>query len=185
MAITRYLARKQRASRSADSSRAGRRPAVNRSATRFELSRHVEIAGTWLQAGRELVTDQLRTGSPSPKRGEAPQFSDHICCGQMAGWIKMSLAREVGLSPSDIVLDGYPAPHPPKRDRAPNFRPMFMWPNGWMMPLGTEVGLGPVTLCYMATQLLPPAKRCTARSFWPMSVVAKWLDGSRCHLVGR
>jgi len=25
----------------------------------------------------------------------------------------------------------------------------------------------------------------TAPNFWPMSVVAKWLDGSRCYLVGR
>jgi len=58
----------------------------------------------------------------------------------MAGWIKMSLGREVGLIPSDIVLDGDPAPFP-KRGEAPSFR--------------------------------------------PMSIVAKWLDGSRCHLVGR
>ena len=26
--------------------------------------------------------------SPSPKRHSPPQFSVHICCGQMAGWIK-------------------------------------------------------------------------------------------------
>jgi len=30
----------------------------------------------------------------------------------MAGWIKMPLDREVGLSPTDIVLDGDPAPLP-------------------------------------------------------------------------
>jgi len=42
---------------------------------------------------------------PSPKRGRSPQFSAHICCGQMAGWIKMPLGRKVSLSPSDIVLD--------------------------------------------------------------------------------
>ena len=37
----------------------------------------------------------------------------------MAGWIKMSLGREVGLDPSHIVLDGDPAP--PKRGTAPQF----------------------------------------------------------------
>jgi len=44
---------------------------------------------------------------------------------------------EVGLGPGHTVLDGDPAPSPPKRDTAPNFR--------------------------------------------PMSVVAKRLDGSKCH----
>ena len=77
---------------------------------------------------------------PSPKRGRSLQFSAHIFYGQMAAWIKMPLGREVGLSPSDIVLDGDPAPLS-ERGRSPNFR--------------------------------------------PVSIVAKRLDGSRCHLVGR
>jgi len=34
----------------------------------------------------------------------------------------MPLGRKVGLVPSDIVLDGDPAPPPQKGDRAPNFR---------------------------------------------------------------
>ena len=46
----------------------------------------------------------------SPQRGTAPQFSAHICCGQMAAWIKMSLGMELGLGPGDFVLDGDPAP---------------------------------------------------------------------------
>jgi len=42
----------------------------------------------------------------------------------MAGWIKKPLGREVGLGPSDIVLDWDSAP-PPKKDRAesPIFSP--------------------------------------------------------------
>jgi len=36
----------------------------------------------------------------------------------MAGWIKMSLGREVGLGPSDTVLDGDPAT-PPKKGAQP------------------------------------------------------------------
>jgi len=51
---------------------------------------------------------------PPPQRGTAPQFSSHICCDQMARWIKMSLDRKVGLDPSDIVLDRDPAPLPKK-----------------------------------------------------------------------
>jgi len=44
----------------------------------------------------------------------------------------MPLGRKVGLDPSDIVLDGHPAPPSTKGDTAPNFRSMFVWPNGWM-----------------------------------------------------
>ena len=35
-------------------------------------------------------------GDPPPPKGHNPQFSAHICYGQMAGWIKMSLRMEVG-----------------------------------------------------------------------------------------
>jgi len=41
----------------------------------------------------------------------------------MAAWIKMPLGREVGLSPSDTVLDGDPASPPQKGAESPNFRP--------------------------------------------------------------
>jgi len=74
---------------------------------------------------------------PLPQRG-TPQFSAHICCRQMARWIKMPLSRKVGFDSSNIVLDGDPAPLPRK---ALNFR--------------------------------------------PTSIVPKWLNGSRCHLVWR
>ena len=49
--------------------------------------------------------------TPGPKKGvKAPsQFSAHLCCGQMAGCIKMPLGMEVGLSSGDFVLDGDPA----------------------------------------------------------------------------
>ena len=38
--------------------------------------------------------------------------------------MKMPLGMEVGLSPSDFVLDGDPAPLPQKRAECPNFWPM-------------------------------------------------------------
>ena len=57
--------------------------------------------------------------APLPQWGTAPtKFSAHICCSQMAAWMKMPLGMEVGLSPGDCVLDGDPAPL--------NFRPMFI-----------------------------------------------------------
>jgi len=31
--------------------------------------------------------------APLPQKGTAPQFSTHVCCGQMAGWIRCHLVR--------------------------------------------------------------------------------------------
>jgi len=67
-----------------------------------------------------------------PQRGTAPQFSAHICCGQMAAWIKMLLGMELGLGPGDIVLDGDPTPPPPKGHSPPIFGPCLLRPNGCM-----------------------------------------------------
>ena len=81
----------------------------------------------------------MGTQLPQPKKRADPQFLAHVYCGQTAGWIKMALGTEVGLSPGHIVLDGDLAPHPKKGAEPPNFR--------------------------------------------LMSIVAKRLDESRCHLV--
>jgi len=83
--------------------------------------------------------------APPPKKGTATtQFSAHVYCGQMAGWIKMPLSTEVGLGPRDVVLDGGPAP--PSKGTAPQFLAHVYCGQmaGWMKtPLGTEVDLGP------------------------------------------
>ena len=50
------------------------------------------------------------------------------------------------------------------------------------MSLGTEVNLGPEDVVLDGVAAAPP-KRGTALILQPMSVVAKWLDGSKCHLV--
>ena len=84
----------------------------------------------------------VRWGPSSPSSKGGPQFSAHICCSHMAGWINMPLGMEVGLSPGDFVLDGDPAPPEKKGTTPPNY-------------------------------------------FWPKSIAAKRLDGSRCHLVLR
>jgi len=50
----------------------------------------------------------------SSQRGTAssPNFWPIVCCGQMAGWIKIPLGTEVDVSPRQIVLDGVPASLP-------------------------------------------------------------------------
>ena len=61
----------------------------------------------------------------------------------MAVWIKMPLGREVGLSPSDIVLDGDSAPLS-ERARSPQFSARLYCGQtaGWIkVPLGRQAGL--------------------------------------------
>jgi len=53
-----------------------------------------------------------------------------------------------------------------------------LWPDDWMGEDETWPH------CQMGTQL-PSPKGAQPPNFRPISVVAKWLDGSRCHLVGR
>jgi len=56
---------------------------------------------------------------------------------------------------------------------------------GWIkMKIGTEVGLGPGHIVLNGDSALPPVKGHSPQ-FSPMSVVAKRLDGLRCHLVRR
>jgi len=40
--------------------------------------------------------------APPPLKDHRPQFSTHICCGQMAGWIKMPVGVQIGLGPGDF-----------------------------------------------------------------------------------
>ena len=71
-----------------------------------------------------------------PKR-HSPPLSAHICCDQMAAWIKMSLGMELGLGPGDIVLDGDPATLPKMGADPQILGACLLWPNGWMDEVGT------------------------------------------------
>ena len=51
------------------------------------------------------------------------------------------------------------------------------------MKLGMQVRLGPGHIVY--GDQLPLIQRGAAPNFWPISVVAVWLDGLGCHLVLR
>jgi len=120
--------------------------------------------------------------SPPPKWDGAPKFSARICCSQMAGWIKMLLGREAGLSPSDIVRWGPSSPSP-KGGRCPKFSVHVYCGQtaGWIkMPLGTEVGLSPGHTVLTGTQLPPRKGHSTSPYFRPMSVVATVAHLSYC-----
>ena len=52
------------------------------------------------------------------------------------------------------------------------------------MKLHTQVDLIPGHIALDGNPA-PPPRKGTAPNFRPISVVAKWLDGSICHLVGR
>jgi len=96
----------------------------------------------------------------------------------------MPLGMEVGLDPDHIVLDG-PALSPPKTgaQQPPTFGACLLWPNRWMDQDTAWYGGRPrpghiVVDGTRERGTAPP-------TFQPMSVVAKRLDGSRCHLVQR
>jgi len=56
-----------------------------------------------------------------------------VYCGQMAGWIKMPLGTQVGLSPLDIVLGGTQLPHRKGHSSPPPlFGPCLLWQWSWM-----------------------------------------------------
>ena len=70
--------------------------------------------------GKEVGLSPGHTAHPLPQeRKRSPQFLAHVYCGQTAGWIKVVLGMEIGLSPGDFVLVGDPA-------RPLAFRPMFI-----------------------------------------------------------
>ena len=52
------------------------------------------------------------------------------------------------------------------------------------MPLGTKVGFGPEHIV-LDGEKAPPKRGTAAPNFRLMSIVAKRLDGSKCHLVRR
>ena len=114
---------------------------------------------------------------PLPKKGPKPPILAHVCCGQMARWIKMPLGTEVGLGPDHIVLDGDPA-LPLQRGTAPPppsiFGPCLLWAHGWMDQDGTWCGgrPSPKRHCVRWRPSSPQKRYSSPPSFRPMSIVA-------------
>jgi len=87
----------------------------------------------------------MGTQLPPQKKGVSPQFSAHVYCDQMSGWINVPLGTKVGLGPGDIVLDGDPAPSE-KGAQSPQFSAHIycdQMAGCIRLPLVTEVGLSP------------------------------------------
>ena len=97
----------------------------------------------------------------------------------------MPLGTGVNLGPGDVVLDGDPAPSP-KRGQSPlrKFLVHFycdLTAGCIKMPLRMEVGFS--SRDFVLDGDLPLPKKGSAPNYWPMSLVAKRLDGSRWHLA--
>jgi len=70
----------------------------------------------------------------------------------------------------------------------PIFDPYLLWPNGWMDQDATWYGgrPRPKQHCVRWGSSSPPQKMGQSHpNFQPMSIVAKRLEGSRCHLAWR
>ena len=127
--------------------------------------------------------------SPFPK-GRSPQFSAHICCGQMARLIKLLLGMEVGLSPGHIVLDGNPAPHPKRGHRASPFSAHVCCGQtvGMVQDASWYEGmLGPDNIVFDADHLhLPPKGQSPPPIFGPCLLWPNgWIDQGATWYEGR
>jgi len=99
----------------------------------------------------------------------------------------MSFGMEVGLGPGDFVLDGDPGPPPQKGGGAPKFSAHVYCGQmaGWMkLVLGMEVGLSPGgCVRWGPSPLASKGAETPSPNFRPISIVAKRLHASKCHLV--
>jgi len=138
---------------------------------------------TWYDCRPRPENIVLDADPAPPPRGTAPaQLSAHVCCSQMARWIKMPLGTKVGLSPGRIVLHGDPARPPQKGHNPPIFGPCLLCSNGWMDEDATWYRGRPRPKRH-CVRWGPSSQGQSPPIFGPMSIVAKRLHGSRCHLV--
>ena len=104
----------------------------------------------------------------------------------------MPLGMEVGLGPGDIVLDGDPAPPPPKKAQSPNFLPMSIAAkrldaSGYR--LVQKYASAQATLCEMVIGEPAPAPSPQKASQQPPLFVPcllwpnRWMDQDDMHLV--
>jgi len=136
-------------------------------------------------ASGDYVLDM--NAAPSPKRRRSPPPKKNVgpCSLGPNGWMDQDGTRH-DLSPVDFVLHGDPAPSQ-EGGRAPKFSAHVYCGQtaGWItMALGMEVGLSPGDFVLDGT-LVPSPNRGRLPNFWPIFIVAKRLDASRCQLVRR
>ena len=124
-----------------------------------------------------------------PKRGGAsyPIFSPFLLWAN--GWMHQDANWYAG-RPQTRRLCVRWSPSSPKRGRSPQFLAHVYCGQtaAWIkMPLGMEVGLGPGNTVLDGDPAPLPQKswQSPLPNLWPMSIVAKRLDGSRWHLAWR
>jgi len=141
----------------------------------------------------------MKTQTPPQQGGGAPpqkKNANHVYCGQTAGWMKMPLGTNVGLSPGDFELDGDPAPTPKGAVPHPIFGPRLLWRNGCMDQDATWYGGRPrPTRHCVRCGLAIPRKRhthptqflahvyCGQMAGWLKTSLGTEVDLGPCHIV--
>ena len=117
-----------------------------------------------------------------------PKFSANVYCGQTAGWMKLVLGVEVGLSPGHFVLDGDPAPSSKRGRRPPpQFSAHFycIQTAGCIkMPLGTDAGLSPGDFVLDGDPLPSPKRGAQFSAHVYCGQTAGWIKMALCMEVG-
>jgi len=145
--------------------------------------------GTEMGFGQNIVLDGYPT--PLPKKGggvPSPIFGP--CLLWPNGWMDQDgTSHGGGPWPRPDCARWGPSSPPQKKGQS---RPQFSDPfycgqtaRCIKMSLGMEVGLSPDDIVLDGDPAPPPLKGHSPPNFRPMSVVARLLDGLRCHLVWR
>jgi len=127
--------------------------------------------------------DFVLDGDPAspPLKGQSPQFSSNVRCGQRTWWTKMALGMEVGLGPGDLVFDGDPAAPGTKDTPTTTQFLAHVYGGqtaGWMKTaFGTEVDLGPGHIVLDGVPALRDTGTAAPRLFgpsllWPRSPIS-------------
>jgi len=104
------------------------------------------------------------------------------------GWTDQDETWHAGRPrPDHIVRWGPSSPLSQRGAEPPIFGPYLLWPNGSMDPAAIWYGgrTRPRRLCVRWGPTSRSPKRGLLANFWPMSIVAKRLDGSRWHFALR
>jgi len=136
--------------------------------------------------------DCVRWGprSPLPKGGgQSPQIFGP-CLLWSYGWMDEAGTWHGGRpQPRQLCVRWGPSTPPPERGRSPpQFSAHFycgQTAGCVKMPLDMDVGLSPGDFVLDGEAVPLPDKGAEPPNFWPMFIMAKRLDGSRCHLVRR
>ena len=125
-----------------------------------------------------------------PRRGQSPQIFGP-CLLWPNRWIYQDRSWHGGRPHSRRLYVRWGPSIPPQKgvEPPPQFSAHFYCGQtaGFIkMPLGVEVSLSPWDfVCNGEPAPSPKRGESPLPNFWPISVAAKWLDTSKCHLVWR